>query len=108
MFSPNFSLNICSAFPMPSISPNFKEVEPDQNSPVKVLFLSGSLSLDPRLFFTKFIKSEWSSNCNFLILSISSGFSSLNGSKVLLFFPAVYTLLWTPIFCIRSLKPKDE
>ena len=59
---------------MPSISPNFNEVEPDQNSPVKVLFLSGSFNLDPRLFLTKFIKSECNSNCNFLILSISSGF----------------------------------
>ena len=38
---------------------------------------------------TKFIKSECNSNCNFLILSMSSGFSSLKGSKVLLFFPAV-------------------
>ena len=52
IFSPNLSLKICSAFPIPSISPNFKEAEPDQNSPVKVLFFSGSFSFEPLLFFT--------------------------------------------------------
>ena len=38
---------------------------------------------------------------------MSSGFSSMNGSSVLLFFPAVYTLLCTPIFSIKFLNPKD-
>jgi len=71
------------------MSPNFKEEEPDQNSPVKVLFFSGSFSFEPRLFFTTLMKSECNSNCNFFILSISSSFSSLKGSRVLLFFPAV-------------------
>ena len=89
IFSPNFSLKICSALPMPSISPNFSDADPDQNSPVKILFFSGSTSLSLLLFLTRLIKSEWSSSCNFLILSISSCFSSLKGSKVLLFFPAV-------------------
>ena len=55
-FSPNFSLKTCSAFPIPSIKPNFRDVEPDQNSPVKVLFFSGSFNLEPLLLFTKFIK----------------------------------------------------
>jgi len=45
MSSPNFSLKICSALPIPSINPNFNEVDPDQNSPVKVLFFSVSISL---------------------------------------------------------------
>ena len=53
---------------MPSISPNFKEVEPDQNSPVKVLFFSGSFNFEPLLFFTRLMKSECNSNCNFFIL----------------------------------------
>ena len=67
-FSPNFSLKICSAFPIPSISPNFKDADPDQNSPVKILFFSGSFNFEPRLFLTRLIKSECNSNCNFLIL----------------------------------------
>ena len=89
MSSPNFSLKICSAFPIPSINPNLIDAEPDQNSPVKVLFFSGSLSFAPLLFLTTSIKSECNSSCSFFILSISSSFSSLKGSKVLLFFPAV-------------------
>ena len=40
-------------------------------------------------------------------LLMSSSFSSTNGSKVLLFFPAVYTLLSIPIFLIKSLNPKE-
>ena len=68
IFSPNFSLNICSALPIPSIKPNFREVEPDQNSPVKILFFSASFNFEPLLFLTKFIKSECNSSCNFLIL----------------------------------------
>ena len=32
---------------MPSINPSFSDVFPVQNSPVKILFVSGSLSLDP-------------------------------------------------------------
>ena len=87
--SPNFSLKICSALPMPSINHNFKEVDPDQNSPVKVLFFSVSTSFEPLLDLTTFIKSECNSNCIFFNLSISSSFSSLKGSRVLLFFPAV-------------------
>ena len=89
IFSPNFFLRICSAFPRPSIRPKFKDVDPDQNSPVNILFFSGSFNFEPRLLFTKLIKSECNSNCNFFILSMSSGFSSLKGSRVLLFLPAV-------------------
>ena len=43
----------------------------------------------------------------FFNLFISSSFSSTKGSRVLLFFPAVYIRLLTPIFCINSLKPKE-
>ena len=32
----------------------------------------------------------------------------MKGSSVLLFLPAVYTLLSTPIFLIKSLKPNEE
>ena len=66
--SPNFSFSTWSAFPMPSIKPNFKEEDPDQNSPVKVLFFSVSISFEPLLSSTTFIKSEWSSNCIFFSL----------------------------------------
>ena len=58
IFSPNFSLKICSAFPTPSISPSFKDADPDQNSPVKILFFSGSFSFAPRLFLTRLIKEK--------------------------------------------------
>ena len=88
-FSPNFSFNTWSAFPIPSISPSFNDVFPVQNSPVKILFFSGSLSFDPLLFWTTFIKSSCNSSCIVFNLLMSSSFSSLNGSKVLLFFPAV-------------------
>ena len=66
--SPNFSLKTCSALPIPSINPNFKEEDPDQNSPVKVLFFSVSISFEPLLDLTTLIKSECNSNCIFFNL----------------------------------------
>ena len=73
--STNFSFNISSAFPSPSIKPNSFALEPDQNSPVKVLFFSVSKSFEPLLDLTTLIKSECNSNCIFFNLSISSFFS---------------------------------
>ena len=87
--SPNFSFKIWSAFPIPSIKPSLRADAPVQNSPVKILFFSGSFNLFPLLVSTTFIKSECSSNWISLSLLISSSFSSTNGSSVLLFLPAV-------------------
>ena len=87
--SPNFSFKIWSAFPMPSTNPSFSEVLPVQNSPVKILFFSGSFSFEPLLFSTTLMKSACNSNCIFFSLLTSSSFSSTKGSSVLLFLPAV-------------------
>ena len=61
-FSPNFSFKIWSAFPIPSIRPKPKAVFPVQNSPVNILFFSGSFSFDPLLVSTTFIKSACNSS----------------------------------------------
>ena len=74
---------------MPSIKPNFLALDPDQNSPVNKSGLPSFFSLVDLLSSTTFIKSECKSNCIFFNLSISSCFSSTNGSNVLLFLPAV-------------------
>ena len=55
--SPNFSFKIWSAFPIPSINPSLSAVLPVQNSPVKILFFSGSFNFDPLLVSTTLIKS---------------------------------------------------
>ena len=106
--SPNFSFKIWSALPIPSIKPILRADAPVQNSPVKILFFSGSFNFAPLLVSTTFMKSAWSSNWIFLSLSISSNFSSWNGSYRAVIFPAVCTLLSTPIFFINSVNPKDE
>ena len=87
--SPNFSFKISSALPMPSINPNFLAFDPDQNSPVNKSGLPSFFSLVDLLSSTTFIKSACKSNWILFNLSISSFFSSTNGSKVLLFLPAV-------------------
>ena len=48
-FSPNLSFKTWSALPNPSINPSLSDVLPVQNSPVKILFFSGSLSFGPLL-----------------------------------------------------------
>ena len=105
--SPNFSFNTWLASPISSTRPKSLALLPDQNSPennsTSVFF-----SFIPRLVSTTFMKSLCRSSWIFLSLSISSFFSSRKGSKVLLFFPAVWTLLSTPIFFINSVKPKEE
>ena len=105
--SPNFSFKISCAFPIPSINPKSFALLPDQNSPENSS-ISDLFSLDPLLSSTTSIKSLCKSNCILFNLSISSFFSSRKGSNVLLFFPAVWTLLSTPIFLISSVKPKEE
>ena len=104
---PNFSLRTWWASPNPSINPKSLALLPDQNSPEKSS-TSDLFNFDPLLFSTTSIKSLCKSSWIFFNLSMSSFFSSKKGSKVLLFFPAVWTLLSTPIFFINSVNPKEE
>ena len=105
--SPNFCFNIWFESPISSIKPSSLALFPDQNSPENNS-TSDFFSFEPLLFSTTSIKFLCKSNWIFFNLSMSSFFSSRKGSNVLLFFPAVWTLLSTPIFFISSVKPKEE
>ena len=103
--SPNFFFKIWSAFPIPSINPRSRDVLPVQNSPVKILFFSGSLSFFPLLFSTTFIKSSCSSSWivfNLLIISLSS----LKGSKVLFIFTCSINSSFYPNFLNKIFEAK--
>ena len=95
------------ASPTSSIKPNSLAFDPDQNSPENNS-ISDFFNLEPLLFSTTLIKSLCKSNWIVFNLSISSFFSSRKGSNVLLFLPAVWTLLSTPIFFINSVNPNEE
>ena len=105
--SPNFSFNISSAFPNPSIKPRSLALDPDQNSPVnKSKFLSFFNFVD-LLSSTTFIKSECKSNCIFLIFQCLLVFLQQRDLRCFYFFQ-LYKFFFVFLLFLLNLEGRKQ